>query len=45
MLSARDMLGAGQTGFGDHHLSLLIRAGGSTSWTAPWRRLARRSAT
>lgn len=26
MLAARDMLGAGQTGFGDHHLSLLIRA-------------------
>ena len=26
MLSARDMLGAGQTGFGDHHLSLLVRA-------------------
>lgn len=26
MLAARDMLGAGQTGFGDHHLTLLIRA-------------------
>lgn len=26
MLAARDMLGAGQTGFGDHHLSLLVRA-------------------
>lgn len=26
MIAARDMLGAGQTGFGDHHLSLMIRA-------------------
>ncbi|RST31502.1 VirB4 family type IV secretion/conjugal transfer ATPase [Sphingomonas ginkgonis] len=26
MLAARDALGAGQTGFGDHHLSLLVRA-------------------
>jgi type IV secretion system protein VirB4 len=28
MLAARDALGAGQVGFGDHHLSLLIRADG-----------------
>ncbi|QXQ05680.1 VirB4 family type IV secretion/conjugal transfer ATPase [Sphingosinicellaceae bacterium] len=26
MLSARDALGAGQAGFGDHHLSLMVRA-------------------
>ena len=26
MLAARDALGAGQAGFGDHHLSLLVRA-------------------
>lgn len=26
MLTARDALGAGQAGFGDHHLSLLVRA-------------------
>jgi type IV secretion system protein VirB4 len=26
MLSARDALGAGQAGFGDHHFSLLVRA-------------------
>jgi type IV secretion system protein VirB4 len=26
MLAARDALGAGQAGFGDHHLSLMIRA-------------------
>jgi type IV secretion system protein VirB4 len=26
MLSARDALGAGQVGFGDHHFSLLVRA-------------------
>jgi type IV secretion system protein VirB4 len=26
MLAARDALGAGQTGFGDHHMSLLVRA-------------------
>ncbi len=26
MLAARDALGAGQVGFGDHHLSLLVRA-------------------
>ncbi len=26
MLAARDALGAGQTGFGDHHLSLMVRA-------------------
>ncbi len=26
MLAAKDMLGAGQTGFGDHHLSLMVRA-------------------
>jgi type IV secretion system protein VirB4 len=27
MLAARDALGAGQAGFGDHHLSLMVRAG------------------
>jgi hypothetical protein len=27
MLAARDALNAGQVGFGDHHLSLLVRAG------------------
>ena len=26
MLAAKDALGAGQTGFGDHHLSLMVRA-------------------
>lgn len=26
MLAARDALGAGQTGFGDHHLTVLVRA-------------------
>ena len=27
MLAARDALGAGQAGFGDHHFSLMVRAG------------------
>jgi type IV secretion system protein VirB4 len=31
MLAARDALGAGQAGFGDHHLSLLVRANDLTA--------------
>ena len=31
MLAARDALGAGQAGFGDHHLSLLVRAADITA--------------
>ena len=34
MLAARDALGAGQAGFGDHHFSLMVRAGDLTELDA-----------